>query len=160
MKRIWAPWRIEYIKSEKAAGCFLCDNPKQDRDAANYLLYRGKHNFIIMNRYPYNPDHLLVAPYRHIATPEELNEAERLEHYNLIVWCVTVLREHAKPAGFNIGMNLGRAAGAGVDDHIHSHIVPRWNGDTNFMPMLADVRVLPQALDELYEELKDKFKNS
>ena len=160
MKRIWAPWRIKYLKMEKTSGCFLCDNPKQHNDDANYILYHGKYNFIIMNSFPYNPDHLLVAPYRHISTPEVLTEEERCEHYDLIIRCITVLREHANPGGFNIGMNLGKVAGAGVDDHIHSHVVPRWNGDTNFMPMLADVRVFPQALGELYEELKGKFAKS
>ena len=154
MKRIWAPWRIPYLKTEKPKGCFLCDNPKQNKDDANYLLFRGKYNFIIMNAFPYNPDHLLVAPYRHVSSPEELSEEERCEHYDLVIRCITVLREHANPGGFNIGMNLGKVAGAGVDDHIHSHIVPRWNGDTNFMPVIANTGVVPDALKEIAAKLR------
>jgi ATP adenylyltransferase len=157
MKYIWAPWRIEYIRAEKPAGCILCDKPKEDRDKENYILYRGQKNFIMLNSYPYNPGHLLIAPYRHTGNMEELTDEERNEHYKLVSRSITVLREVFKPAGFNIGANLGRVAGAGIEDHFHSHIVPRWQGDNNYIPVLADVRVIPQALEDTYETLAGKF---
>jgi ATP adenylyltransferase len=157
MEHIWAPWRIEYILMEKPGGCILCEKPKEDKDEQNYILYRGDKNFIIMNSYPYNPGHLLVASYRHIANLEELTEEERNEHFEMVSRCIRVLREVFKPGGFNIGANMGKVAGAGIDDHFHSHIVPRWKGDTNYVPVLADVRVVPQALAETYKVLQGKF---
>jgi ATP adenylyltransferase len=157
MKHTWAPWRIEYIRMEKPRGCILCDKPKEKRDAENYILFRGEKNFIMLNAYPYNPGHLLIAPYRHIAGLEELTESERNEHYKLVTRSVEVLKAQLKPAGFNLGANLGRVAGAGIDDHFHSHIVPRWQGDDNFMPVLADTKVIPQALADTYTGLKGKF---
>jgi len=157
MEQIWAPWRIEYIQMEKPEGCILCDKPKQKDDVANYILYRGDKNFIIMNSYPYNPGHLMVAPYRHVANLEELTDEERHEHFNIVSRSVKILKEVFNPAGFNIGMNISRIAGAGIADHIHTHIVPRWQGDTNFMPVIADVRVMPEALAETYKKLEDKF---
>ncbi len=157
MKQIWAPWRIEYIQMEKPEECILCDKPKQKDDIANYILYRGDKNFVIMNSYPYNPGHLMVVPYRHIANLEELTDEERHEHFDIVSQSVKLLKEIFKPSGFNIGMNIGRVAGAGIDDHIHMHIVPRWQGDTNFMPVIADLRVVPEALAETYEKLKGKF---
>ena len=157
MERIWAPWRIEYILSEKSDGCILCEKPREDKDVENYLLYRGEKNFILLNSYPYNPGHLLVAPYRHIANLEELTAEERNEHFELVSRSIKVLREVFNPGGFNIGANIGKVAGAGIDDHFHSHIVPRWQGDTNYVPVLSDVRVVPQALAETYQGLKGKF---
>jgi ATP adenylyltransferase len=157
MKHIWAPWRIEYIRAEKPAGCILCDKPREDRDKQNYILYRGKKNFIMLNSYPYNPGHLLIAPYRHIGNLEELTDSERNEHYEIVSRSIAVLKEVFKPAGFNIGSNLGRVAGAGIEDHFHSHIVPRWQGDTNFIPVLGDVRVMPQALEDTYKTLEGRF---
>ena len=157
MKYIWAPWRIRYVRGAKQVGCFLCENPAQQKDAETYILYRGKYNFIIMNSFPYNPGHLLVAPYRHNGNVEELTVEERNEHFELIIKAVSVLRKALSPAGFNTGANLGRVAGAGLADHFHSHIVPRWNGDTNFVPVLSDVRIIPQALADTYEDLKKVF---
>ena len=157
MEQIWAPWRIEYIQMEKPEGCILCDKPKQKDDVANYILYRGSKNFVIMNSYPYNPGHLMVAPYRHVANLEELTDEERHEHFSMVSRGVELLKEIFNPTGFNIGMNIGRVSGAGIDDHIHTHIVPRWQGDTNFMPVIADVRVVPEALAETYDKLKGKF---
>jgi len=157
MKYIWAPWRIEYIKAEKPAGCILCDKPKEKKDKRNYILYRGKKNFIMLNGYPYNPGHLLIAPYRHVANLEELTEAERNEHYELVSRSIIVLKKTMKPAGFNIGANLGRVAGAGIEDHFHSHVVPRWQGDNNFMPVLGEAKVIPQALADTYTSLFRKF---
>jgi ATP adenylyltransferase len=157
MKFIWAPWRIQYILQQKPEGCILCDNPKQDNDAGNYILYRGKQNFIMLNLYPYNPGHLLVSPYRHVRSLEELTDEERDEHYRLVTRSVTVLREVLDTDGFNLGANLGRVAGAGIDDHFHSHVIPRWQGDINFITVMDDVRVVPQAIGETYENLKGKF---
>ena len=157
MKYIWAPWRIEYIRAAKPTGCILCDKPKEDKDVENYILYHGKYNFIMLNSYPYNPGHLLIAPYRHIGSPEELTDSERNEHFKLVTRSIVVLKETFKPAGFNIGANLGRVAGAGIEDHFHSHIVPRWQGDNNYIPVLADVRVIPQALADTYQTLAGKF---
>ena len=157
MEHIWAPWRIQYILEEKPGGCILCDKPKEDKDVQNYILYRGDKNFIIMNSYPYNPGHLLVAPYRHIPNLEELTEEERNEHFELISRSIRVLKEVFQPGGFNIGANIGKVAGAGIDDHFHSHIVPRWQGDTNYVSVLADIRVVPQALADTYKSLAGKF---
>ncbi len=157
MKHIWAPWRIEYILSEKAEGCILCDKPREDKDIQNYIIYRGDKNFIILNSYPYNPGHLLVAPYRHAGSLDELTEEERNEHFELVSRCVALIRQVMNPEGFNIGINLGRIAGAGLDTHIHTHIVPRWAGDTNFMPVLADIKVIPEALADTYRRLKEKM---
>jgi len=157
MKHIWAPWRIEYIRAEKPAGCILCDKPKENKDIENYILYRGEKNFIILNCYPYNPGHLLIAPYRHIGTPEDLTADERNEHFELVSRSIAVLKKEIKPAGFNLGANLGRVAGAGIEDHFHSHIVPRWQGDINFITVLADIRVVPQALADTYQTLAGKF---
>ena len=157
MKHIWAPWRIEYILMEKADGCILCEKPKEDKDMQNYILYRGDKNFIILNSYPYNPGHLLVAPYRHIGNLEELTEEERNEHFELLSRSIRALKEAFNPGGFNIGANIGKVAGAGIDDHFHSHVVPRWQGDTNYTTVTADVRVVPQALAETYKILEGKF---
>ena len=157
MERLWAPWRMQFIRMKKPKGCFLCENPGQDRDAQNYILYRGSENFVILNSYPYNPGHLMVAPYRHVSSLEELTEEERNEHFKIVSQCVEVLREEASPEGFNIGMNLGKASGAGIAGHVHTHIVPRWHGDTNFMSVLADTRVVPEALAETYKRLKSRF---
>ncbi|MBA7682013.1 AP-4-A phosphorylase [subsurface metagenome] len=157
MRQIWAPWRIEYIQMEKSAGCILCDKPKQNNDAANYILYRGSKNFIMLNSYPYNPGHLMTAPYRHIASLEELTDEERNEHFEIVSRGIKVLKEVFNPSGFNIGINMGKVAGAGIDDHFHTHTVPRWQGDTNFMPVISNIRVIPEALAETYKKLKEKF---
>jgi ATP adenylyltransferase len=157
VEHLWAPWRVAYIESKKPAGCILCDKPGEDTDATNYILFRGRLNFVIMNTYPYNPGHLMVAPYRHVPTPEELTTAELHEHFEIVAHAVKVLRQVYEPAAFNLGMNIGKVAGAGVDGHIHSHVVPRWQGDTNFMPVISDARVIPQALAEIYSKLEGKF---
>jgi len=157
MEQIWAPWRIKYIQMEKPQSCILCDKPKENDDALNYILYRGKKNFIIMNCYPYNGGHLMVAPYRHIASLEELTDEELHEHFETVRRSIKVLKKVFKPDGFNTGMNIGGVAGAGIGGHIHTHIVPRWQGDTNFMPILGNTKVINEALTETYEKLKGKF---
>ena len=157
MKQIWAPWRMEYIRMEKPKGCVLCEKPGQDNDAKNHILYRGENNFVIMNIYPYNPGHLMIAPYRHVASLEELTDEELHEQFDIVSRSIKVLRQVFNPGGFNLGINIGKVAGAGIEDHIHTHVVPRWQGDTNCMPVISDVRVLPEALDETYQKLKGKF---
>jgi len=142
---------------EKPEGCILCEKPEQDNDAENYILYRGDRNFVILNTYPYNPGHLMVAPYRHVASLEELTNEERHEHFDIVSRSIKVLRQELIPEGFNLGINIGRAAGAGIVDHVHTHIVPRWQGDTNFMTVISDVRVVPEALAKTYQKLKGKF---
>lgn len=157
LEQIWAPWRMEYILQPHEGGCILCQKPRENNDGANFILYRGKSNLIMLNAFPYNPGHLMVAPYRHIAKLEDMTDAESKEHLDLIKLGINILNESSKPAGFNIGMNLGRVSGAGIADHIHSHIVPRWQGDTNFMPVVAKTKVLPQALSESYSILKESL---
>jgi len=158
MKIVWAPWRIEYISGEKEEGCIFCNKPKEIQDRKNLILYRGSAGFIIMNRYPYANGHLMTVPYRHTNNILSLNEAERLDIMNLTIICTEMLKI-LKPEGFNIGMNLGRIAGAGIDDHIHFHVVPRWNGDTNFMPVIAETKVIPEYIDQTYLRLYDELKN-
>jgi len=157
MEQIWAPWRIKYIEMEKPPGCILCQKPKQNDDARNYILYRGEKNFVMLKAYPYNPGHLMIAPYRHIASLEDLTDEELNEHFEIARQATKILREVFNPGGYNLGVNLGSAAGAGIDDHFHSHVVPRWHGDTNFMPVVGDVKVLPEALASTYQKLKGRF---
>ena len=156
-KTIWAPWRIDYILSEKTGGCFLCDLFAAADDRTNLLLKRGKTCAVVMNRYPYTSGHLMVTPYRHLEHLRDLTAEERLELADLSIEAVEILKAALKPDGLNLGYNLGAAAGAGLKDHLHQHIVPRWVGDTNFMPVLADVRVMPQALLEQYDVLHPLF---
>lgn len=157
MKRMWSPWRIEYILSEKPEGCIFCDKPRQDADADNLILFRGRFCYIIMNRYPYNNGHLMVVPYEHVSMPYELSHDTLLEMTLQINMCLQVLAEAMQPEGFNVGMNLGEAAGAGIKDHLHAHIVPRWTGDTNFMSVLDDTRVIVEALEHCYQTLRPLF---
>ncbi len=157
MKQIWAPWRMEYIQMKKAEGCILCEEPRQESDAINYILYRGGKNFVIMNSYPYNPGHLMIAPYRHVASLEELTDEELHEHFDIVSRSIKVLRQVFSPGGFNLGINIGKVAGAGIVDHVHTHIVPRWQGDTNFMTVISDIRVVPEALDKTYQKLKGRL---
>lgn len=148
---------MQYIRADKAQGCFLCQKLAEKQDEENYILYRGRRNFILLNAYPYNPGHLMIAPYRHTGELEDMTEEERHEHMDLVAKGVMVLKEALHPTGFNLGVNLGRVAGAGVKDHIHTHIVPRWEGDVNYMPVIADIRVVPEALAATYEKLKSVF---
>jgi ATP adenylyltransferase len=157
MKTIWAPWRIDYVTKEKEDVCIFCEKPKEKDDRKNLILYRGESGFIILNRYPYSNGHLMSVPYRHTSELSELSDSERLELMNLTIMCVELLRV-IKPDGFNIGMNLGRVAGAGIDDHLHFHVVPRWNGDTNFMPVIGDLKVMPEYLDQTYLRLTQELK--
>ncbi|MFN3653560.1 MAG: HIT family protein [Armatimonadota bacterium] len=153
MERLWAPWRMAYIEVPPAQGCIFCTKPDAGDDRQQLILYRGEHCFIIMNLFPYNNGHLMVAPYRHTADLVSLSAEEQAEMMRLTRYCVRVLSEAMGPEGFNIGMNLGRTAGAGIADHLHMHVVPRWNGDTNFMPVLGETKVLPDALHGTYDKI-------
>ncbi len=157
MERLWAPWRLEYIAGEKTEGCIFCVFPSQDDDRKNRILYRGEHAFVIMNAFPYSNGHLLVVPYCHISDLTELNDEQSLELMQLVKKSICVLKEAFRPDGINVGVNQGTAAGAGIADHVHLHIVPRWNGDTNFMPVFADVKVIPEALETTYDKLKSIY---
>jgi len=157
MDTLWAPWRIEYIKQPKEQGCIFCLKPAENQDQKNLIIYRGKTSFIIMNFYPYNNGHLMVVPYRHIADLSDLDPDERLELMSLLALSKEALKITMSPHGFNIGMNLGEVAGAGVKDHLHFHIVPRWNGDTNFMPILGHTKVVSEGLNETREKLEKAF---
>ncbi|MBI1988089.1 MAG: HIT domain-containing protein [Nitrospinae bacterium] len=157
MERLWSPWRMEYIKQARRLECLFCVKVAEKNDVENYILHRGKRSLVIMNRYPYNPGHLMVAPYRHVASLEEMEEGELTEMILLTRKCERVLQEVYRPQGFNVGINIGAAAGAGIADHLHLHIVPRWNGDTNFLPVLADTKSLPEELSESYGHMRPLF---
>ncbi|MCE5321968.1 HIT domain-containing protein [bacterium] len=157
MQQLWAPWRLEYIVGNKAEGCIFCVFPKEENDEKNRILYRGKYAFVIMNAFPYSNGHLLIPPYRHIADLTELTDEESLEIMQLAQLSCKAISAVCKPDAYNIGINLGTAAGAGIADHLHLHIVPRWNGDTNFMPVFADIKVIPEALETTYKKLKIEF---
>ena len=154
-QQLWAPWRMDFIRSPKENGCFMCriveEGPAQD--AENLVIHRGAHGLLVMNRYPYSTGHLLAAPNRHVATLGALTAEEKRELMDLTCLAERLLTAVAGPQGFNMGINQGDAAGAGLKDHLHMHLVPRWEGDTNFMPVLGHVRVMPQALEELRAEL-------
>jgi ATP adenylyltransferase len=139
------------------SGCILCQKPGENKDEANLILYRGQHSFIIMNAFPYNPGHLMVAPYRHVANLQDLRDEEAMELFTFVKKGLGLLKEVMKPSGFNIGLNVGKVAGAGIAEHIHTHIVPRWQGDTNFMPVLSDTKVTSEALSSTYKRLRAKL---
>lgn len=146
VRPIWAPWRVAYIRGPKAGGCFFCLKGSRDQ-LEDHVIYKGRTAFVLLNDFPYNSGHLLVAPYRHLAGMGALDAAERAEMMDLLIQAQAVLTAVMKPQAFNVGFNVGEAAGAGVKDHIHGHVVPRWQGDTNFMPVLGGPRVVPEALD-------------
>ncbi|HEY6067445.1 MAG TPA: HIT domain-containing protein [Gaiellaceae bacterium] len=153
MKQLWAPWRLEYIKSaDDGTGCVFCAAAAGD-DAEKLVLHRSEHAFALLNRYPYSSGHFMAAPARHIGDFSQLEEPEVLELHALASAGMEALATTYEPHGYNVGWNLGRVAGAGVVDHVHLHVVPRWGGDTNFMPVLADTKVLPEHLHETRERL-------
>ena len=154
MKAIYAPWRSEYIRGKKPGGCIFCKDSLRSDD---YVLYEGTMAFVMMNRYPYSCGHLLIIPLRHLSGLDELKPAEKLEIFDLADLSVKVLKEAMTPDGFNLGMNLGKTAGAGVDDHVHIHIVPRWNGDTNFMTVVGETRVISEDLAQTRTKLLHSF---
>ena len=159
MKSLWAPWRIKFIlEALKIPGCVFCKASKESDDTKNLIVHRSKHSFTILNKYPYNSGHIMVVPFRHSGDFSALTDEELLDMHKEIRRAVKALQETMHPQGFNIGMNLGEAGGAGIRDHIHYHVVPRWNGDTNCMPVLADTKVLPESLNETYARLNPVFR--
>jgi ATP adenylyltransferase len=164
MERLWSPWRSQYIESfneqkdEPEGYCLFCDalgTPEKDEE--KYVLFRGNRCYVIMNLYPYNSGHLMVVPYRHLDSLTEMTDEEFLEIMQIIKRCSEVLTRTMNPHGFNIGTNIGRVSGAGIDHHIHFHIVPRWNGDTNFMPVLGDTKVISEEMAKTYRKLKNNL---
>jgi len=155
-----APWRMDYVGSESTdkIGCIFCDFAAAENDEENLVISRGRYSFVIMNRYPYSVGHILIAPYRHTANLVSLSDEEKLEIFSLSQQCVSVLQETMNADGFNIGMNLGRVAGAGIDTHLHLHVVPRWNGDINFMSVTSETKVLPEALRVTRRKILDEWK--
>ncbi|MCX6357858.1 MAG: HIT domain-containing protein [Candidatus Aureabacteria bacterium] len=153
MERLWAPWRKGYVEAGAPRGCIFCEKSDAGDDAKHHIIARGKSCFSLLNRFPYNGGHLMVAPFRHVAALDALTDEELLELMRMIRDQAALLRRRLSPDGFNIGINIGRVAGAGVADHLHVHVVPRWSGDTNFMPATADTKVISHALDEMYSRL-------
>jgi ATP adenylyltransferase len=159
--RLWTPWRMAYIRQGgRDEGCVLCELPARGDDAANHILGRGEHVFAMLNAFPYNPGHLMLMPFRHVGEYGELTTDELGEMMAMTGTAIAALQAESEPHGFNLGMNLGRVGGAGIADHIHLHLVPRWGGDTNFMPIIAQTKVLPELLDETYEKLRPHFVTS
>ena len=158
MDRLWAPWRIGYVSnSDKESHCFLCNAAEEANDRKNLVVRRGKHCFALLNRYPYNNGHVMVAPYAHKADLPDLTEEERREMMALVLEVQAALRATFRPHGFNVGINIGGAAGAGIPGHIHTHVIPRWTGDTNFVTTVADLKVISQSLEESYKLLTGYF---
>jgi ATP adenylyltransferase len=154
MKHLWSPWRLEYLTDPKAKGCFFCHGVEGNDDRENLILLRGKKAFMILNRYPYNNGHFMVVPYAHVPSLEDLDAPTLTEMMLLLNRGLAALRRTMAPDGFNVGANLGQVAGAGLKEHVHIHAVPRWSGDTNFMPVVGDMRVIPQTWLQTYDDLK------
>lgn len=153
MKHLFAPWRMTYIKGPDAPACIFCDLPTRGPSDQTLVLHKGEHAFIVLNRYPYVSGHLMIVPYRHVASPVDLTAAEWVEMNVLLTRSLRALEAEYHPQGFNVGMNVGRAAGAGIADHVHMHVVPRWNGDNNFVSVLSQTRVIPEDPVETYGRL-------
>ena len=160
MDTLWAPWRMRYISTIDTTdeGCIFCTKPRDTRDRDNLILLRGAHVFVIMNLYPYNNGHLMIVPYRHTSDILSLDTEVTAELWEGVCLCKKVLSTAFKPDGFNVGMNIGRTAGAGIDQHVHMHIVPRWNGDTNFLPVVGKTKVISQGIEETYDQLLPHFR--
>ncbi|MEI8134223.1 MAG: HIT domain-containing protein [bacterium] len=167
MDRLYSPWRSKYIESFKVHSavpekndCIFCSAIRESNDQERLLVHRGKTAFVIMNLYPYNSGHMMIVPNRHTADFGSLSAEENAECSKLLQLAQTALHELSRPHGYNIGMNIGKSGGAGIDDHLHWHIVPRWNGDTNFMPTIADVKMVSEDMDRQWEKLHNFFQNS
>lgn len=159
MKNLHAPWRIQYILGPKPDTCVFCLPEHTEEDEKRRILFRARHCFVVMNIYPYSSGHLMVTPYRHVQDITELSEEESHEIMDYVQKSAFVLREAFRPQGINVGINLGEAAGAGIREHLHVHLVPRWNGDHSFMPVMSGTGVLPECLSSTYERLKPFFDN-
>jgi ATP adenylyltransferase len=156
-QRLWAPWRLDYIKGPKAEECIFCALPATGDDAASLIVERGERAFVMLNKFPYNNGHVMISPFEHVPSIEELQGDVLLELMELTQRSLAALRGTYGPEGFNIGINQGKIAGAGVEDHVHIHVVPRWSADTNFMPVIGSTRVLPQSLEDSYTALREQF---
>lgn len=154
MRHLWSPWRLEYLQASRGDGCVFCHAAESNDDRENLVLLRGERVFLILNRYPYNNGHFMVVPYAHVPSLEDMEALALTEMMHLLKRGLAALRATMSPDGFNIGANLGRVAGAGIDEHVHLHAVPRWSGDTNFMPVVGDMRVVPQTWMQAYDGLK------
>jgi ATP adenylyltransferase len=158
MKSIWAPWRMDYILGDKSKTCIFCYKPGEKNSKTNLVLYRGKLSMVMINKYPYSYGHLLITPNKHVRGLEDL-EVSEVNNLSLVLQkSIIILKEAFQPHGFNVGLNQGKVAGAGLEEHLHFHVVPRWIGDINFMPLLAETRVIPEHLDETYDRLSPFFK--
>jgi ATP adenylyltransferase len=159
VERLWSPWRMAYLEAvhDEDGGCFLCRAAQSEDDESVHVLVRSGHGFVVLNAYPYNPGHLMIAVNRHVGELEDLTVEELADGSGLLQRSVRALKERSKPDGFNIGLNLGRVAGAGVPGHLHWHVIPRWNGDTNFVTVVGETRVLPELLADTYSKLKPAF---
>jgi ATP adenylyltransferase len=159
MDRIWAPWRIDYILGQdKEPGCIFCTKPSSDDDDANLIVHRARGAFTMMNKFPYNNGHVMVSPYKHVSDICALDAQENGLLIQEVCRAMQVLRDVMRPDGFNMGINLGTVAGAGIEEHIHYHVVPRWHGDANIMPVLADIKVIPEHLLSTCQKLRDGFR--
>jgi ATP adenylyltransferase len=161
MERLWAPWRMEYITEEPRPGCLFCrviEDPS-DKDAA-LVVWRPPQAIVLLNKYPYNPGHVMVAPHAHVGGLEDLDDTQTADLMRALKRTITVLKNLLEPEGFNIGANIGRVAGAGMPDHVHLHVVPRWNGDTNFMPVLGEVKVVNEHVTQTAAKLSEAFSSS
>ncbi|XGI83286.1 HIT domain-containing protein [Halorutilales archaeon Cl-col2-1] len=163
MDQIFAPWRIDWIerddKNDEIDGCVFCELPEMEDDRENLILVRSEHSFVILNNYPYNPGHLMVVPRQHTGEYEDLRDGVLRDHARLKQLTFEAVREGLDPDGFNTGLNLGHGSGGSIDDHLHTHVVPRWKGDTNFMPATSDTKVIVEAIDETYDRLYDAFES-
>ncbi|MBE6440915.1 MAG: HIT domain-containing protein [Desulfovibrio desulfuricans] len=157
MKQLWTPWRIAYILGPKPDACVFCLPEHTEEDAERLVLYRGRRAFVIMNKFPYSNGHIMVCPYRHVMQLADLEQAETHEIMDIMQACTKILKQHFTCEGINIGLNQGQAAGAGIREHLHFHLVPRWNGDSSFMAVMDEVRTIPQYLEETYAALKPQF---
>lgn len=158
MKYLWSPWRMDYIMRKKEKGCIFCKKTKEKKDGENLILYRSRYAFVMMNKFPYNNGHLMVVPKRHCIDLDQLNGKESEDLFFLLRASIQVLKKSLQPHGFNIGVNIGAVGGAG-EEHVHFHIVPRWMGDTNFMPLLGETKVIPDYLENTYHKLHSAFED-
>ena len=157
MNKLWAPWRMEYIRTPKEDGCVFCIKSESSDIRRNLVLYKGKESFVLMNLYPYTNGHLLISPYKHTADTNQISESCNKEIMNLVNQSTNILKKIMGADGFNFGANFGKAGGAGIEEHLHYHIVPRWSGDNNFMPVIGNTRVMVEGLQESWDELKPEF---
>lgn len=157
---LWAPWRASFIQGKKEKGCIFCNRLKARDAISNLIVYRGSTAFVIMNKYPYNSGHVMVVPKRHLGQIERLSTEESVEFFELIQRSTAILKRVLKPSAMNLGMNLGRSSGAGIPGHLHMHIVPRWTGDTNFMPIIGETKVISVPLGPVYRKLRAEFQQA